>query len=430
MKYDKILNMSLINIGDIRVERLPTNTTTKNHPIHRWFNFIAGFSPEYVDFVCKEQYSVTEKTLLDPFSGCGTSLVQALQNDFSIVGYEAHPFFYQIGKAKLIKRNSLNVLNSITEAINIGFNNPISVSREDNPGIDFLSKLIPESYLDILFGAKLELENRNLDNVPLAVLVLSKVLDDCCCSATDGIYKAPSTKKKNISPNESLEKIYKIISEDLNCAKIGRNKVKVFNKSSEKMSEIKDQSVSLIITSPPYLNNFDYAEMTRMYLYFWGIAKTWSEVSEKIRSKLIVNTTTALKGQKKLQEQYRSELPFFTYELLDEWVFKLREKRMIKKGKKDYNYLIYPYFAQMFRVLRECYRVLDDKGFISIMVGDSALYGIHITSQTILGKLMEDIGFHNINIQLIRSRGYRWVQDKREGSATGLGEYCITAKKE
>ncbi|TXJ07789.1 MAG: hypothetical protein E6Q29_09575 [Alicycliphilus sp.] len=32
----------------VRVEQLPTNTTTKGHPVHRWFNFIAGFSPELV----------------------------------------------------------------------------------------------------------------------------------------------------------------------------------------------------------------------------------------------------------------------------------------------------------------------------------------------------------------------------------------------
>ncbi len=28
--------------------KLPTNLTTKKHPVHRWMNFIAGFSPEFV----------------------------------------------------------------------------------------------------------------------------------------------------------------------------------------------------------------------------------------------------------------------------------------------------------------------------------------------------------------------------------------------
>src|SRR5262245_54798597 len=54
-------------------ERLPTNTTTHQHPIHRWFNFIAGFSPEFVHECCE---GVTSRdhlaTILDPFAGCAT----------------------------------------------------------------------------------------------------------------------------------------------------------------------------------------------------------------------------------------------------------------------------------------------------------------------------------------------------------------------
>jgi tRNA G10 N-methylase Trm11 len=77
----------------IKIERLPTNTTTKYHPFHRWFNFIAGFSPEYVDLMCNYTHDEGKKVLLDPFSGCGTSLVQAYNNGFNVIGYEPHPFF-------------------------------------------------------------------------------------------------------------------------------------------------------------------------------------------------------------------------------------------------------------------------------------------------------------------------------------------------
>ena len=43
----------------------------------------------------------------------------------------------------------------------------------------------------------------------------------------------------------------------------------VYPTPSQKMASVADQSIAVIVTSPPYLNNFDYAEMTRMYLYFW-----------------------------------------------------------------------------------------------------------------------------------------------------------------
>jgi hypothetical protein len=41
------------------------------------------------------------------------------------------------------------------------------------------------------------------------------------------------------------------------------------NKSSTNMKDLESNSVISCITSPPYLNNFDYAEMTRMHLYIW-----------------------------------------------------------------------------------------------------------------------------------------------------------------
>jgi DNA modification methylase len=425
-----IIERSFIRGVGINIERLPTNTTTKYHPFHRWFNFIAGFSPEYVDLMCNH-ISDNKKILLDPFSGCGTSLVQAYNNGFEVVGYEAHPFFYQISLAKLILNINLDDISMIKNAIQKGLKNGYLPNSKDNSSIVFLKKLIPENYLKALYGAKTELEINNLNNNPLAILILSKLLNDCSHSATDGIYKVPTSKKKSIDPILSLQNICNIIQNDIdNYHKENKNKKIVYNKSSENMNEIKNNSISLIVTSPPYLNNFDYAEMTRMYLYFWGIANNWSEITDKVRSKLVINTTTALKGQKNIQNIYKTELPNCLHKKLDAIVISLQEKRKQKSGKKDYYLMIYPYFAQMNRILSECFRVIKPNGLISIMIADSALYGEHIETHKILAEIMEYIGFSNISVKQIRVRGGRWLLEKREGSPNGLGEYCILASKE
>src|ERR1700729_1814086 len=83
-------------------QKLSTNLTTKNHAVHRWFNFIAGFSPEFVT-KCIEQSGVKEKEgcLIDPFAGTSTALVQANVEGVRSVGFEPHPFFYDVSLAKL-----------------------------------------------------------------------------------------------------------------------------------------------------------------------------------------------------------------------------------------------------------------------------------------------------------------------------------------
>jgi len=108
----------------------------------------------------------------------------------------------------------------------------------------------------------------------------------------------------------------------------------------------------------------------------------------------------------------------------------LKEKKKFKSGKKDYYLMVYPYLAQMNRILSECFRVMKPNGIISIMIADSALYGEYIETHRILGDIMRANDFVNISILQVRVRGQRWILEKREGSPNGLGEYCILASKE
>src|SRR5437588_12930598 len=111
----------------IRAERLPTNTTTYQHPIHRWFNFIAGFSPEFVGQCCDQMGLRAGDILLDPFAGCATSPLVACQRGMRAIGYEPHPFFYRIGRAKLPSGGAWHDLEKIGGVIAKGLNSPRSV---------------------------------------------------------------------------------------------------------------------------------------------------------------------------------------------------------------------------------------------------------------------------------------------------------------
>lgn len=419
----------------VKLERLPTNTTTAGHSIHRWFNFIAGFSPEFVDMACRETPLHSRSSipiLLDPFAGCGTAPVEAAIQGIEAIGYEAHPFFEKICRAKLVGRDSIERLKEIENAIILGFNKPISISTLPDSPLIFLGKLFPTNILAQLIGARESIANTGLLEDPLAMLVLSKIVERSSHSATDGIYKAPTTKKRALSPSDAMHSICKMVHADLHAIDEVNlaSKARIFGKSSESMTEIMNGTVSVVVTSPPYLNNFDYAEMTRMHLYFWGMASSWSEITDKIRSRLIINTTTALKGHKKhLQQQYREEIPCGVIGDLDSLVSRLAERRMQKTGKKEYDMLVYPYFAQMTRVFRECLRVMRPRAPLHIMIADSALYGVHIKVPQILSQILCDIGFNFVQCSLVRTRGHRWILEKREGADGGLGEYHIRATR-
>lgn len=416
---------------NVRIERLPTNTTTANHPIHRWFNFVAGFSPELVQACVSLEQGLASRggVLLDPFSGCGTAPLAARLLGLRSVGYDPHPFFALISEAKANSITYWGSLAKIYTTIAEGLSEPKAIEHALSPsGSAFLNKMFHRETLGSLLGARHRLEVGGLGENPLAILVLSRMLDYCCLAATDGIYKAPTSTKRAYAAAQALEKVMATLREDALEAMTGCADSKIYCKSSESMDDVETDSIDLIVTSPPYLNNFDFAEMTRMYLYFWRIADSWAQISNDIRSRLVVNTTTALKGQRQIQQKYRESLPVTTRHAADEAVGKIIRKRTENGGSKEYEYLVYPYLSQMQAVLHECCRVLKPGSPFHMMVSDAALYGVHLPAPQWLAEIMRNENFENVQCQMVRPRGHRWILQKREGSALGLGEYYVTGR--
>ncbi len=410
-------------------DRLPTNTTTHRHNVHRWFNFIAGFSPEYVE-LCLDDLSSPGATLLDPFAGCATAPLVGLIRGFDVLGYEPHPVFCRIGRAKLGFASARERLPCIEKTILRGINSPTAAETLPESPLKYLSKLLPVRHLEPLLGARDALIEDSLDSDDLAFLILSKVLDKCSHSQTDGIYKAPTSTKKAVDPVDATEATIGMINKDLRALpKPNNSRAKIFNSSALDMSQIADETVDIVVTSPPYLNNFDFAEMTRMHLYFWGLANSWGQITDKVRSKLLVNTTTALKGQKPKQNDYRKNIPVSVLPELDGLVASLKDQRMQRAGKKEYDFLVYPYFSQMTDILRECKRCLRPSAPIRMMIADAALYGVHISAPQLVCSIMKSLGYAKCRCEFVRKRGHRWILDKRDGSKKGLGEYEVTAVK-
>jgi DNA modification methylase len=410
--------------------RLPTNTLSHNHRVQRWGNFIAGYSVEFVENCLEERDSTTD-TVIDPFLGCGTTLVTARNMGFCGVGYDRHPVFYTLAKAKLSNYN-LEDLDHIRHEL---LHNKSSLYWTEDV-LKFLSKLFSEADLTDIKRASDAANNIDERIRPLAIAFFLKSCEAACGAQTDGVYKAPTSTKKKIPFVNAVEKVYLMFKEDIDCEWyrehwVNQVEATCYNKSSVEIDEIEDESIGICITSPPYLNNFDYAEMTRMHLYLLGWAGSWGEISTSIRNHLITNTTTALKGKKTVEQQdnNRGSLPEDLIAELDRIVENLAAERKVRAGKKEYNYMIFPYYSEIRKVLYKLFHVLKDGGEVHWVVADAALYGVHIKTHLHTAELMKNIGFSDVSVELIRKRGHRWILDKRDGAKEGLGEYHIRAYK-
>lgn len=411
--------------------KFPTNLTSDHYPIHRWSNFIAGFSPEFVISCIKDAELKKTQVLIDPFAGLSTALVQANFEGIPSVGFEPHPFFFDISQAKIAPPQDCTVVDRIEdEMISV---TPYVGELEDiwsRSAARFLRKLIPEQELRLLAQALLREELINPSVRPLYRLIVSRTLELTSKSQTDGIYKAPTTGKKSIAYHKAARTVCSEVRRDIEMVgSLFLRQATLFPISSENMSVLENYSCSICVTSPPYLNNFDFAEMTRMELYFWRYATSWREITEKVRRKLVVNTTTAPADMKKNQNKFKATLSERMQSVLDPLVNTLEEERRHHAGKKDYYLLVYPYFSQMQLVFKELARVLEVGSLFHLVVGDSALYGVHIETQNLLAGLMGETGFEVLRIERLRKRGDRWILEKRKGAKKGLGEYHIVSKR-
>lgn len=410
--------------------RLPTNTLSKSKRVQRWGNFIAGFSIEFVE-QCMAPFDPTSGLVLDPFSGCGTTLIAARNLGFSAIGYELHPIFNEIADAK-IQNHTLEDLKEIFEILRSAAK-PISWP----PAAElFLQKLFTAENLTSIAFAASRIDDLRPDLRSLGITAFLRACEYACSSQTDGVYKAPTSKKSHLLFSEALLRIESELREDIESdwyrdQWIDAPAATLHHKSATDISELEEDSVCCCVTSPPYLNNFDYAEMTRMHLYLLGWCASWSDISERIRNHLITNTTTAIKHKKtpEYQGSARSAISQNLAAELEPLVSDLVTERKTRAGKKDYDYLVYPYYAEITQVLRSVYSALKPGGSIHWVVADAALYGVHLETQEHTATIMRDLGFRDVRVHFIRRRGHRWVLSKRDGAKKGLGEYHIEGTK-
>ena len=426
-----LLRQQNIVSNDIK-HRLSTNTLSNTKRIHRWGNFIAGFSIEFVEQCLSVMMPGPEAgSIIDPFSGCGTTLIAAKNLGFKAVGYELNPIFHTVSSGKLqhyCVEDLEHILSNVKE-----ISDPLLWSDD---AVKFLSKLFTVENLNLISIAISNLSKVSPDLHSLAVVMILRACELSCGSQTDGIYKAPTSTKKHIPFNLAIELVASEFMDDISSNWyqdhwVHTHSAKVIRKSALDMKEINPNSAGCCITSPPYLNNFDYAEMTRMQLYLLGWCSSWKNISENVRNHLITNTTTALKGKKSsdYQNAARASIPNLLHSELDQLVNRLEKERAVRAGKKEYDYLIYPYYSQITQVLNSVFEALRPGGKIHWVVADAALYGIHIETHEHTSLIMREIGFKDVKVKLLRQRGHRWVLSKRDGAKKGLGEYHIEAVK-
>jgi hypothetical protein len=176
---------------------------------------------------------------------------------------------------------------------------------------------------------------------------------------------------------------------------------------------VPDGWADLIVTSPPYANNYDYADATRLEMTFLGEINGWGDLQSAIRAHLVRSCTqhvSPFAGQTpevlkdKVLEPVRAELTA----ICD----RLETEKENHGGKKQYHAMVAHYFHDLAHVWLALRRATRRGGRACFVVGDSAPYGVHVPVDRWLGELAVAAGFKSFRFEKLRDRNTKWLNRK------------------
>ncbi len=416
-------------------------------PVHRWFTYPAGFSYKAVEEAFRLYAVMPGMTVYDPFAGTGTTNVVASQQGINSFGIEAHPFVAFVARTKLYWDFDIAKLHREVTAF---IRRMKEMACEQLPDEAQLATVFPELVRKCYSPEKLALLYLCREAVTalppspfrnLARLGLTNLLRSVADVATGWPYIAPKKAKnaKNGNHRQVLDRFKEQLLQMLGDIQAIRphtvpagQAIIVEGDARQHQPVIDAEIADLAFTSPPYLNNYDYSDRTRLEMYFWGEAKTWNDITRKVRTRLIMSATTQIARSdydmnQLLSADLRQTAPDVAADLLPK-ISELSVHRLQKGGKKSYDIMVAGYFNDMLQVFRETYRVLKPGSHFVLILGDSAPYGVYIPTDTYLGEIGKAVGFTDYTIEDLRSRGGKW-KDNPQRHSVALKECILMLQK-
>ena len=409
-------------------------------PIHRWFTYPAGYSYKLVEAKLDEHQIGDGDRVADPFLGTGTTSLVAKMRSVDSLGIEAHPFVFEVARTKLTWSDDANELSAMAADI-LADAHLLNRSLAELPEYpELVHKCFTHSTLRALSAIKEAISDNCQDrrSKEFFELGLAATLRLVTTAGAGWPYIAPSKfarRKSSHDPFEKFAETVHLMVADLTYVESlqlppSRHDICLGDaKDAHKFAE--PESIDLIVTSPPYLNNYDYADRTRLETYFLGRYDSWADISREVRSKLMVSATTQITLR---DMQHLTNLPNLSRvsqrasEYLRPRIDRLFDIRSEKPGRKTYDILVAGYFEDMAEILAACYRILRHGSAFVMVVGDSAPYGVHVETEHVLGEIAVDIGFSSFDCEVIRSRGEKWAGNSQRHNVK-LKESILTITK-
>jgi len=410
-------------------------TINSLYPIHRWYRFKEGYSKDLVHLLIGS-YGHSANFCLDPFSGSGTTPLVCQQLGINCYSFEVNPFFFDITQAKL--NNTYKVieydkaLKMLAEVVqdNIFRDYPIPELSTITESPNKEKWLFSLNVLQAILAIRNSVNDIRFPYSNLFKLVLASIIPEIGNTTKDGkcVRYKTNWKENSLSRidvwNKFQEQAKSIFREDIkyienmDLKSIKNMQLCLQGSALNRVTEIEDKKIDLVITSPPYLNSFDYTDVYMPELWSLGYVNNYEQV--RILRESTFKSHVQIKW--KIDEN-----------LLEPEIRAIIEE--VKQGQKDlWNdsipQMIGGYFIDIHILMKELSRVVKTGGMVCIIVGTSSYNKVTIPTDMLLIKIALQYKFICCEIKIIRNLKRSSGQvDENGKSLSPLKEVLIVLKK-
>lgn len=400
-----------------QIEDATSSTFVNNMtlPVHRWFRYSAGFSAEWAASVIRSSASDRPTRVFDPFAGSGTTLLAAESVGVGSIGTDAHPFVTRVARAKLAWRSDPQSYLDKTGKIE-------RLAATLTPKLSGYPSLIRRCYsdetlerLDTLKQA-IGAEGDDSPASELAWLTLVAILRRVSRVGTaQWQYVLPNKAKRDpIDPLLAWRDARRTIYQDMTLPRTILGPAPLLLQADARTCDgVPSDSADLVVTSPPYPNNYDYADATRLEMTFMGDIGGWGDLQHAVRRHLIRSCSQHVPERSVDLEEVLDDPDLDPIrDNLSTVCQELAEVRKTKGGKKTYHLMVACYFRDLAKVWISLRRVCGSPSKVCFVVGDSAPYGVYVPVIPWLGTLALTAGFHVYDFEKTRDRNVKWKNRK------------------
>ncbi|MBC2845064.1 DNA methyltransferase [Winogradskyella flava] len=371
---------------------------TRSLARHRWYFYKEGFSPALVNKAIEESDISDNDIVLDPFNGSGTVTLTAALKGINSVGFEVNPFtsfLSQVKATNFTKKNFKKVSDLVMMNSEIGatshLENYSTFTENNHRGKN--KWLFNKDVLQAFAGGYNNL-GRTSKSSKLAKLALvsaimknSNAKKDGKCLRYKNNWKSHAYSKDSFL--ESLQENLDVIERDLEHA-VGTEPI-IKTGDSRKLVKKFDEKFKLCITSPPYLNTFDYTDIYRPELFLSGFINS-SEELRKLRFKTVRSHVQVQWNKPKIND--------FGIHFNDVYK-KISDKKELLMHKNIPD-MISAYFEDMQEIFMDLKQKADKGASLWFVVSTSAYANEHIPVDLILADIATKVGWKLKEIGVLR----------------------------